>query len=206
MSVSRRWPVAVLGLGLAATVLSGRTVLFVRPWFIPAVAITGVLTVLVAFRTRPVLSQPAALLLLLPVAAGLTLTPNLVSRVSSGPVNGAALAARIGDPPNPLLAGRDGSVTLLQILLAQQQAGAVYLSGRAVSVVAIVSGPHELRRSAIVCCSADARSIALPVSGAVLPRAGSWVRVTGTLEARGQQTILDAHTIHQIAAPSDPFL
>ena len=204
--MSRRWPVAVLGLGLAATVISGRTVLFVRPWFIPVVAVTAVLTGLVAFRGGPRLSPTAALLLVLPIAAGLTLTPDLVSRVSSGPVNSATLAARIGDPPNPLLSGRDGSVTLLQILLAQQQAGAVYLAGRTVSVIAIVSGPHELRRSAIVCCSADARSIALRESGPSLPDTGSWVRVTGTLVARGQQTILDARTIDRIPAPSDPFL
>lgn len=206
MSRYGQWTLAALGTALIVCALSGRALLFVRPWFLLAVLGTGVVVLVVAWRGQAVVSPSAGVMLMLPLVAGLTLTPTLVGQASQGSVSASALAGRIGDGPNPLVDGRGGNVTLLQVLLAEQQVGGVYLAGRSISVVAIVRGPHELGRSAIVCCAADARTIALSASGTALPEVGTWVRVTGRLTMRGQRLILDAQDIQSVPTPTDPFL
>lgn len=206
MKTPARLILAALGVAFVTLAVSGRAVLFVRPWFVAGLVVTGLVVLLVAWRERPSVSPSTALLLMLPVAAGLTLTPSLVGRIPQGPATTSSLAARIGDAPNPLVAGRGGDVTLLQIMLAEQQLGGVYLAGRSVTVVATVAGPRTLSRSAIVCCAADARRIALSEVGASLPRVGVWVRVSGRLALRGQKVILDAATVARIPSPADPFL
>ena len=197
---------ATLGVAFVTLAVTGRAVLFVRPWFIAALVVTGLVVLLVAWREQPSVSPSAAMMLMLPLAAGITLTPSLVGRIPQGPATTSSFAARIGDAPNPLLAGRGGDVTLLQVLLAEQQVGGVYLAGRSVTVVATVAGPRTLSRSAIVCCAADARAIALPESGAPLPRVGSWVKVSGRLAVHGQQVILDADNVEHVPSPANPFL
>lgn len=198
--------VAAAGLALVALVLTGRATLLVRPWFAPVLLGAGVLVVVAALRHRVELSRRGVVMLLAPVAVGLALSPSVVGQVSQGAADPATLTQRLGDPANPLLAGKGGNVTLLQILLAERQIGGVALAGRTVSVEAIVSGTHRLSRSVIVCCAADAQSVSVAETGAALPAAKTWVRVTGRLATRGDTTVLAATRITKIATPANPFL
>ena len=198
--------VATAGAALVALVLTGRATLLVRPWFAPILLATGLLVAAVAWRHRVEMSRRAVVLLLAPVAVGVSLSPSIVGQVSQGTADPATLTQRLGDPANPLLAGKGGDVTLLQILLAEQQIGGVALAGRQVSVEAIVSGTHRLSRSVIVCCAADAQSVNVTETGAPLPAAKTWVRVTGRLATRGDETVLAATDVTKIPTPASPFL
>ena len=197
---------AAAGLSLVALVLTGRATLLVRPWFAPILLATGLLVAAVALRHRIEMSRRAIMLLLAPVAVGLSLSPSVVGQVSQGSADPATLTQRLGDPANPLLSGKGGDVTLLQILLAEQQIGGVALAGRQISVEAIVSGAHRLSRSVIVCCAADAQSVSVAETGAVLPTANTWVRVSGRLTTRGDRTVLTATNVTKIPTPANPFL
>lgn len=194
------------GAALIALALTGRATLLVRPWFAPILLGTGVLIGAAALRHRVDLSRRGAVLLLAPVAVGLSLSPSVVGQVSQGTADPASLTQRLGDPANPLLAGRGGDVTLLQILLAEQQIGGIALAGRTVTVEAIVAGPHQLIRSVIVCCAADAQSVSVTEVGAALPASKTWVRATGTLAAHGDKTVLDVSSVTRIPTPANPFL
>lgn len=206
MSRGARLAVLAVGMALVVAVATGRAGLLVRPWFAPVLLVAGGLVVLAALR-RPVdLSRGGALLLMAPVVVGLTLTPAVVGGVSGGPADPGTLTSRIGDPANPLLAGRGGQVTLLQILLAEQSVGSVVLSGRPVTVEALVTGPHTLSRSVIVCCAADAQAVSLPESGTSLPATKTWVRVSGRLGSSGGQSVLTATSVTRIPTPANPFL
>lgn len=198
--------VAAAGLALVVLVLTGRATLLVRPWFAPILLATGLLVAAVTLRHRIELSRRGIVLLLAPVAVGLTLSPSVVGQVSQGAADPATLTQRLGDPANPLLAGKGGDVTLLQILLAQQQIGGVALAGRTVTVEAIVSGTNRLSRSVIVCCAADAQSVSVAETGAALPAAKTWVRVSGRLATRGDRTVLSASSVTKIPTPANPFL
>jgi hypothetical protein len=206
--MSRRGTASAVAAGLALVLLvvSGRATLLVRPWFTPVLVATGLLVMVASLRHRVELSRGGVLLLLAPVAVGVALTPSVVGRVSQGAADPATLTERLGDPANPLLTGRGGDVTLLQILLAEQQVGGVALAGRSVTVEAIVAGPHRLSRSVIVCCAADAQSVSVTETGATLPDTQSWVRVTGKLATRGDKTVLDAVDVTRISTPANPFL
>jgi len=206
--MSRRGTAAAVaaGLSLVLLVVSHRATLLVRPWFTPVLVAAGLLIVVASLRHRVELSRSSALLLLAPVAVGLALTPSVVGRVSQGAADPATLTERLGDPANPLLAGKGGNVSLLQILLAEQQIGGVALAGRSVTVDAIVAGPHRITRSVIVCCAADAQSVSVTTTGTALPSNKSWVRVTGKLATRGDKTVLDAVAVTSIPTPANPFL
>jgi hypothetical protein len=203
---SLRASTALLGAGFVVAGLTGRAQLLVRPWFVLILVATGVLLILAAAKGTRLLSTRSTYALLLPVAVGATLTPAIVSHASQGSANVANLSARLGDPGNPLLAGKGGNVTLLQILLAEKQEGGVALAGRPVTVEAIVVGQHRLERSVIVCCAADAQTVSLTESGTALPRSGSWVRVSGALTSVGNTVVLDARVVTRIPTPSEPFL
>jgi hypothetical protein len=203
---SGRIAALVVGAGLVAIVLAGRATLLVRPWFAPVLLAAGALIAVAASRYGAQLSRPGAIALLAPVVVGLTLTPAVVGRVSTGPADLATLTHRIGDLANPLVAGRGGSVTLLQILFAEQQLGGVALSGRSVTVDAIASGAHTLSRSVIVCCAADAQSISISETGIALPGGHAWVRVSGRLQSEGTRTVLAATSATRIPTPANPFL
>ena len=206
--MSRRGTVAavIAALAMLALVVSGRASLLVRPWFTPVLVATGALVLVAAMRHRVELTRAGTVLLLAPVAVGLALTPSVVGRVSQGNADPATLTERLGDPANPLLQGRGGEVTLLQILLAEQQIGGVALAGRSVTVEAIVAGPHRLSRSVIVCCAADAQSVSVAERGETLPSSKTWVRVTGKLATEGDKTVLDAVQVTRIPTPTNPFL
>ena len=206
MRTSLRAAGAVLAVAFVATALTGRAQLLVRPWFVPILLATGLVVGLAVARTHVRLTPAAAFALLLPVAVGVSLTPAVVSHASQGAANVSDLASRIGDPANPLLAGKGGNVTLLQILLAEQQLGGVQLAGRPVTIEAIVAGPRSLERSVIVCCAADAQTVSMAEAGAPLPKVGSWVRVTGALTPVGTGVVLAARNVTKIATPSEPFL
>ncbi len=198
--------VAIAGAALVTLVLTGRATLLVRPWFAPILLATGLLVAAVTLRHRVELSRRAGVLLLAPVAVGLSLSPSVVGEVSQGAADPATLTQRLGDPANPLLAGKGGNVTLLQILLAEQQIGGVALADRSVSVEAIVSGTRRLSRSVIVCCAADAQSVSVAETGVTLPAAKTWVRVNGQLATHGDQTVLTATSVTRIHTPANPFL
>lgn len=203
-------PARVLGLSvgaaLVAAAVSGRAELLVRPWFVPIIAAAGVLLAAASLRSTRRVPASTAFALLLPVAVGLTLTPSLVARAAHSNADLSTLSSRVGDPANPLLHGRGGNVTLLQILVAEQQGGGVALAGRPVTVEAFADGPHRLARSVIVCCAADAQTVALPETGPSLPRRGTWVRVHGVLSSEGETTVLTASSVSVIPTPANPFL
>lgn len=196
----------LLAVAFAGAVVTKRADLLVRPWFGWALLGTALLLAAVAVRTKVSLSPRATAALLLPLAVGLTLTPSLASRATQDATLSTTPAARIGDGHNPLINGRGGKVTLLQILQAEQQVGGVLLAGRQVQVDAIVDGPHRLERSVIVCCAADAQRIAVSVVGKSLAPNGHWVRVSGRLGTSGTQTVIVATSVQSIPTPADPFL
>ena len=197
---------AVLGVAFLVSALTGRADVLVRPWFTWVLIATGLALIAVAVWSPPAISAGATFALLLPVAVGLGLTPRVVGRVSNGEVGTASLSQRFGDPSNPLLSGKGGNVTLLQVRVAEQQVGRVYLAGRTVTLEAKVSGLRELSRSVIVCCAADARSLKLKEAGAPLPDTGTWVRVRGKLTAGNSGVVLVASKVTPIKVPSEPFL
>lgn len=203
---SSRLVAGAIAAAFAAAVVTKRADLLVRPWFGWALIGTAALLAAVAVRTKLVLSPRATAALLLPLAVGLTLTPSLASRATQDATLSTTPAARIGDGNNPLVNGRGGQVTLLQILQAEQQVGGVLLAGRQVQVDAIVDGRHRLERSVIVCCAADAQRIAVGVQGMSLSPNGQWVRVTGHLGTSGTQTVIVATSVRSIPTPANPFL
>ena len=195
-----------LAVAFTASVVTKRADLLVRPWFGWALLGTALLLGAVAVRTKLVLSPRATAALMLPLAVGLTLTPALASRATQDATLSTTPAARIGDGNNPLVNGRGGAVTLLQILQAEQQVGGVLLAGRPVQVDAMVDGPHRLERSVIVCCAADAQRIAVDVTGKSLSPNGHWVRVVGHLGTSGTHSVIVATSVRPIPTPADPFL
>lgn len=201
-----RLAVIVVGLGLVVAAVTGRAELLVRPWFVPVVLAAGAAIAVAALRHRVALSSGRAALLLAPVAIGISLTPSVVDEVKTGSADLASVTQRIGDPSNPLLAGRGGSVTVLQILTAEQKIGAVALAGQHVTVVAKATGAHTLSRSVIVCCAADAQAVAVTTTGTSLPGHSAWVRVGGHLATRGSHTVLVATTVQRVTTPANPFL
>lgn len=195
-----------IGIGLVALAATGRGRLFVRPWFVPVIGLTGVVVVVLAVRTHVAVSARGAAIILLPLLAALVLPPGSVGSVTANVTTSGLAGPRIGDPANPLLAGGHGEVTLLQIWLAEDQLGAVALVGRPVTTVGQVAGPHLLRRLVMVCCAADARPVPLEVAGAALGATGGWVSVSGTLSVDGEQPSLEAKSVVSIPAPANPIL
>ena len=205
MSPRARWLVAAAGAAFVAAALTGRGALFVRSWFVPVLAATGLALVAVAWRGTVRISTGAAVVLLVPAVVGLALSPAVAGRITTFAGTGAPVQARLGDGSNPLLAGAGGgTVTVLQIVLAQEQVGAVYLDGRPVTVDGVVDG-HTLTRLVMVCCAADARPVSVPVRGP-LPPQGTWVRVSGRLSATGGSLSIVARHVAAIPTPEDPFL
>lgn len=196
----------VIGAVSVAGVATGRAGLFVRPWFVPVVATTGVVLLVIGTLPRSRLASATAAILLLPVIVGASLSPAVVGRISSGRIDPAGVSRRLGDGANPLLQGRGGAVTLLDIYLAEQQVGGVILAGTAVTVEGTVSGREEISRLVMVCCAADARAVTLPVVGAVLPPRGTWVRISGPLQTRGDRLVLQASRVDRVATPEQPIL
>lgn len=202
---SSRLVVAALGAGLVAAAASGRAGLYVRGYFVPVLAVTGV-GLLVLSRVRPPrMSGRAAVVLLLPLVVAFGIGPRQAAGVSQGQLSGG-LGARLGDGPNPLLAGRGGPVTVLQIDLAAEQVGPVALMGREVVVDAEVTSPSSVERLVMVCCAADARPVTLAVHGARLPAAGRWVELHGRLSAPGGSVSLTADQVRVIPVPAAPIL
>lgn len=197
---------AALGTGLFVAALSGRAGLFVRGYFVPVLAVTGMGLCAIAWLRPPRLSRLAALTLALPLVAGLTLGPSEAAHVSQGIISGG-LGARLGDGANPLLSGAGGSVSLLQVVLAEDQVGASALVGRHISVEAQVAGPHLVQRLVMVCCAADARPVTLATGGVRLPPAGTWVRLSGALSvSHDGAALLDIGQLQQIPTPGNPIL
>jgi uncharacterized membrane protein YcgQ (UPF0703/DUF1980 family) len=96
-------------------------------------------------------------------------------------------------------------VSLLDLLLAEQRVGAVYLSGRTITTDGVVESGNRLSRLVMVCCAADARPVSITVVGR-LPASGTWVEVVGRLAVRAERLVLQASHVRAIATPSDPFL
>ncbi|HEX9823760.1 MAG TPA: hypothetical protein VGB51_05115 [Actinomycetota bacterium] len=205
MSRTGRVIALLLAAGFVAAVATGRGRLFVRPWFLPGLVAAGALLLVAAWRGRAPMGRPAAAVLLLPLVAGIGLTPDLVGDIESRGAFDAVLSRRLGEAENPLLAGDGGVVTVLDVALAEQQVGAVFLAGREVSVEGRVDADHAISRLAMVCCAADARSVRVMVVGA-LPAAGTWVRVSGTLGVSEGRVTIEAERVTRIETPEGPFL
>ena len=204
----KRFPrvaLAALGAAFVLGALTGRGALFVRPWFVPVLLGTGAVLLLVAWRGTVRMAPGTAVVLLVPVLVGLALPPAVAGRITTFAGTGTPVQARLGDGSNPLLAGRGGDVTILQVVLAEQQVGAVYLDGRDVRVDGVVDSGNRLTRLVMVCCAADARPVSIAVRGS-LPSKGTWVRVTGRLSAAGGGLSLQAQDVVTIPTPENPFL
>jgi hypothetical protein len=197
--------VGVLFLVAALTGVGGH---LVRPWFLPALGVAGVLVVASATIVGRQTTATMALLALLPVAAWIGVAGQQPS-VSAAPL--AATGAdggpqrRLGDAPNPLLSGSGGRVSILQVLTASSQLGPAALNGRAVEIVGVSDGAGALSRLAMVCCIADARRVTLQVRGE-LPRKGQWVRLTGHLRAGDREIVLVPDSVESVRAPERPVL
>lgn len=197
--------VALMGAALVLAALSGRAGLYVRGYFVPVLAVTGVVLLVLAWRRPPHLSRRAWAVLGLPVVVAVGIGPHQAAALSQGQLSGG-FGARLGDGPNPLLSGRGGPVTLLQVELAAEQLGPVALLGRQVSVVAEVASPSSVQRLVMVCCAADARPVSLQVAEAHLPPTGRWVEIDGRLSAANGMVVLDGASVRSIPVPSEPIL
>jgi hypothetical protein len=202
--VRGRTATMAVGVAMIASVVSGRSALLVRPWFVPVLLVTGAVLVVAALTVHS-RATPAAALLVVPIVVGATLSPDAVGRISQGRADAASLSARLGDRADPLLSGRGGPVTLLQIRVAEAEAGGVALAGRHVTVEALSGRGNTISRSVMVCCAADARTITLRVIGARLPASG-WVRIDGALTTLGRELVLQARSVRRIPTPEEPFL
>lgn len=201
--MNRLAPLA-LGAGMIAAALTGRAGLFVRPWFVPVLAVCGVAMVAVAVRGGVRLSPTAMALVLAPLIVGASLSPATVGRVTATGATAAAPDGRIGDGANPLLEGSEDPVTLLDVSVAEREVGAVALAGRRVSLTGAVDGAR-ITRLVMVCCAADARPVGLRVTGRSLP-AGGWVEVTGALTVSGAELVVRADRVEPVDTPSLPIL
>lgn len=205
---ARTAAVVAVGLLFLVAALTGFGGHLVRPWFLPALAVAGVLVVASATIVGRQSTATTALLVLLPVAAWIGVAGQQPS-VSAAPL--AATSAdggpqrRLGDAPNPLLSGSGGAVDILQVLTASSQLGPAALNGRAVEVLGVSDGGKAVSRLAMVCCIADARRVTLQVRGA-LPREGQWVRVTGHLRAGDRELVLVPDSVEAIRPPERPVL
>lgn len=199
--------VAVGGMGAAmvAAALSGRADLYVRGYFVPVLGVAGVALLALAATLPLRASRSAAMLLALPVVAGLGIGPAQAASLPAAPAGGQ-VGARLGDGSNPLVAGGAGPVTVLQIQLAAQEEGPAALIGRRVTVEAEVASPTSIERLAMVCCAADARPVVLDVTGRPMPKRGTWVTVTGTLTVNAGQAALVADTVRTVPVPASPIL
>jgi hypothetical protein len=204
-SRSSRLVVAALGAGLVAAAGSGRAGLYVRGYFVPVLAGTGAGLLVLAWLRASRPSPRAGAVLLLPLVVAIGIGPRQAASVSQGQLSGG-LGARLGDGPNPLLAGRGGPVTLLQIDLAAEQIGPVALMGREVVVDAEVASPSSVERLVMVCCAADARPVTLTVHGAHLSAPGNWVELQGRLSASGGDVALTVDHARSIPVPAAPIL
>lgn len=198
----------VTGVMFGAIAVTAMGAHLVRGWFLPVVGVTGVA---ILWCAKPAASRTGiagSLVLLLPVAAWLGVVgqqPDVSGAPSAVSADSVGLQRRLGDAANPLLEGKGGSVSVLQVLLAVSQVGPAALDGRQVEIVGVSDGRSSISRLAMVCCIADARRMPLGVRGA-LPPAGGWVRVTGRLQAKDSSVVLVAEHASSVPTPSRPVL
>ena len=198
--------IAAAGASLVLAAVTARGALFVRPWFLPVLAGAGVLLAAAAVRGGARVDARATALLLVPLIAAVALPPGQAAVATfSASAKTSNVGARFGDPDNPLLAGRGGDVTLLQVRGAEQQLGAVALAGRQISATGFVSAPGAVSRLAMVCCAADARPVTLPVTGGSLV-VGQWVTVHGRLTVVNGELMLEADSARRVRVPAEPIL
>jgi len=209
--MSRRCRIAIataVGLLFIATAASSLGAHLVRGWFLPVLAGTGVVVLACVPEAARRTTATGALLLLLPIGAWLGVVgqqPDVAAAPPLVATDGSSMGNRLGAAANPLLTGAGGNVTVLQVLLAQSRLGPAALDGRTVVVTGVSDGRRSLSRLAMVCCIADARRVPLAVRGP-LPRAGSWVRVSGHLRVERTSVVLVADSVRTVAAPARPVL
>lgn len=197
-----------VGLLFVVAAVSGMGAHLVRGWFLPVMAVTGLIVLACVPEAARRTTATGALLLLLPIGAWIGVVGQQPDVSSAPPVlaaDGSTLGARLGDASNPLLSDRGGDVTVLQVMLAVAERGPAALDGRAVTVTAVSDGRGSISRLAMVCCIADARRVPLAVRGA-LPSNGLWVRVTGHLRVDGSSVVLVADKVHVIGTPDRTVL
>ena len=198
--------VGAAGAALLTLAVTGRGTLFVRPWFLPVVALAGVTLAAASWRGSGGVKTATGALLLLPLVVGLALPTSAVGDPTArSATGGSSVGARFGDPANPLLAGRGGAVTVLQVRAAEQDVGPVALAGQAITTTGFVSARGTLSRLVMVCCAADARAVTVPVTLQPLP-VGHWVTVRGRLTVANGELVVQAMSVEKVPTPADPIL
>ncbi|MFB7503314.1 TIGR03943 family putative permease subunit, partial [Streptomyces broussonetiae] len=158
----------------------------------------------------------------LPRVAWLLLLPALSLLCYAPPALGAYTASRQPAKPvaerqafDPLPHTSPLPMTLSDFTSRVQQDRGQSLRGRTILMTGIVT-PHgdggwDLTRIIINCCAADAQSVKVRIYGGDVPRANSWVTVTGTwhpggtLGTRSAPVALDALTVEQVARPVNGY-
>uniref|UniRef100_UPI00403FEFA3 TIGR03943 family putative permease subunit n=1 Tax=Streptomyces sp. SS7 TaxID=3108485 RepID=UPI00403FEFA3 len=90
------------------------------------------------------------------------------------------------------------------------------LKGRTVRLTGFAThgdvGAWYVTRLLVSCCAADATTTKVRILGADRPATDTWVTVTGTWQPKGGlgssaawPPVLDAKTVRQVEAPSDPY-
>ena len=205
---ARTAAVAAVGLLFVGAAFTGTGGQLVRSWFLPVLAVAGVLIVACATTVARQSTMTMAMVFLLPVAAWVGVA-GLQPSVSTAPL--VAINAdggpqqRFGDRPNPLLSGAGGAVDILQVLIASSELGPAALNGQHVELTGVSDGSGSVSRLAMVCCIADARRVRLRVEGSLPPK-GQWVRLTGDLRAGDSEIVLVAEHAQRIRPPSRPVL
>ncbi len=70
---------------------------------------------------------------------------------------------------------------------------------------ASTGAPHVIRY-AITCCRADARPVGIALANDLRVVSGTWVNVVGVVRRHGDELVVAAARITQVAPPADPFV
>lgn len=226
---------AALGLLLLARWRDGYLDLYVHPGFVPVLALTGgVLVLLAAVRCWLLVRQsmsdshqqghqhgrvPAAWAL-----AVVALAVVVAGLVPARPLGSLAAAGQASElPPTALLALTDETESWTLLEWVQALSGGYQrerLIGRPVSVIGFVHRPKQggragevhVTRFVVRCCAADGLAVSLPVrhvDADGLP-ADAWVRVDGVLrladDAGRTVPYVDADALTPVPQPDVPYL
>ena len=117
--------------------------------------------------------------------------------VTRGIAASLVLAALIGSPPPPMTA----TAATLDTLYPGER---IDFTGK----YEPETGHPRVVRYAITCCRADARPVGIELATApgksISP--GTWIRVRGVVERRGDELVVALGSIGQVSPPADPFV
>ncbi|MFC4503836.1 MULTISPECIES: TIGR03943 family putative permease subunit [Streptomyces] len=160
-----------------------------------------------------------AWLLFLPVLSLLFYAPPALGSYTASREPAKVVATVDDDGFDPLPKTSPLPITLTDFTIRVQQDRSLAIKGRAVRMTGFASpassaggGGWYLTRIVVSCCAADAATLKVRVYGIAMPKADTWVTVTGVWHAGGKlgtssgAVALDARGLEQIRKPSNSYM